>query len=337
MNEVIYPDGSREKITEELLERGSELQRKNVPLPYLRLVVSKPREWKGTMGVTSVLNGKRFNYLKYKMQPDFNLDDSAFLALGISSHNMLDENTADKDSSEEWLTDGRVVGRSDLLEVEPGEDKDSNILNDYKVSGSFKVARSVGIVEGPRVPAVDEFGYPILYKRSGKGYKAGDQKMDKSWVIKPETADNWEYEMQLNKYRRMYEKKGIKISKMRIFFIVRDGGTRIAKSYGVDKKIYLLEIPFLPDEEVDKYYDEYTEEFSAIMEDTKDISGTPEEVVKETLRAGINIPICNIRENWAGRKCEGYCAYSAACKLFGDNPYLGRSNENEDGSSNTDF
>lgn len=329
MNNVIYPDGSKELITDELLEKGSDLQRKNIPLPYLRLVVSKPREYKGTMGVTSVLNGHRYNYLKYKVRPDFDLNGSAFMALGISSHNVMDSNVADKDESEEWLLDGNVKGRSDLLEVNEG----MNILSDYKVSGSYKVASSIGIVEGPKVPVFDQFGNPVLYQRNGKGYNKGDQKMEKSYIVDPAKGECWEYSMQLNKYRIMYQKQGVRIDKLQIFFIVRDGGTIASKSRGVDKNIYLLEIPFLPDEEVEQFYNTRTKQFYEIMSQTKEIEGTPEEVVAQTVAKGVSIPLCNARENWDGRRCENYCSYSFACKLFNDNPYLGKGG-NDDVHSN---
>lgn len=320
MNNIIYPDGSKELVTDVLLEKGSELQRKNVPLPYLRLVVSKPREYKGTMGVTSVLNGHRANYFKYKIKPDFDLNGSAFMALGISSHNMLDDNTADKDESEEWLKDGKIIGREDLLEINEG----LNILTDYKVSGSYKVASSIGITEGVPEPVFDDFGNPVLYLRNGKGFSKGDQKMQKTWVIDPAKAECWEYQMQLNKYRLMYKKRGIKVDRMQIFFIVRDGGTHMSKSRGVDKNIYLLEVPELPEKEVEQFYTTRSEQFHKIMEDAKEIEGTPEEIVKKTIEKGVSIPLCNSRENWDGRKCESYCSYSFACKMFGDNPYLGK-------------
>lgn len=319
MNQVIYPSGERETITDELLEKGSDLQRKHVPLTYLRLVVRKPRKFKRTMGVTSALNGMRYNYLKWKMKPDFDLAGSAFMALGIGSHNILDENTADKDTSEEWLKDGLIVGRSDLLEA---EGDDLNILTDYKVSGSYKVAMAMGIVEGDPEPLYDDFGNPIVYQRNGKGFSKGDQKMQKTYKIDPEQSDNWEYSMQLNKYRQMYELNGIKISQMRIFFLVRDGGTHMAKSRGVMENIYLLDIPRIPDEEVKEFFENRAVGFARIMKDASCIFGTPEEVVEKTIKAGIEVSICNRRETWDGRRCENYCSYSSACQLFGDNPYL---------------
>lgn len=320
MNQVIYPDGTKEPVTDELLEHGSELQRANVPLTYLRLVVRKPREYKGTMGVTSVLNGHRYNYLKYKTVPDFDLAGSAFMALGISSHNMLDDNTAAKDVSEQVLEDGPVNGRSDLLELE-GE---MNILTDYKVSGSFKVAQAMGIVEGPKRPMLDEFGQPVLYKSNGKNWKKGDPRMEKTYIIDPSQADNWENEMQLNKYRIMYQKQGIKIDLMQNFFIVRDGGTHVAEGRGVLQNIYRCPVKTLPDEEVEKFYSTKTAEFDKIMKALIDVKGTPEEVADQTMASGVSVPLCSERECWGGRRCEKYCSYSAACKLFGDNPYLGK-------------
>lgn len=319
MNEVIYPDGQREPVTAELLDNGSDIQRANVPLTYLRLIVKREkREYSGKIGVTSALNGMRFNYLKYKTQPDFDLNGSAFMALGVSTHDVLEENTANKDRSEEWLEDGRIIGRSDLLEISGN----LKILNDYKVSGSYKVASSMGIVEGPRNPVWDEQGYPVLYQRSGKGYKAGDQKTEKTYVIDSNSAESWDFEMQLNKYRIMYEKNGIHIDRMQIFFIVRDGNTMIAKNRGVLQNVYRLDIKKLDDNYVENFYSSYTERFHEIMESTKEISGIPEEIAGKTLASGVNIPMCNSRESWDGRRCKDYCPYSSVCKMFGDNNYL---------------
>lgn len=321
MNRVIYQDGTSEEITEDLLENGSELQMRNVPLSYLRLVVGKRRNYKGTMGVTTALNGHRYNYLRYKVLPDIDLDGSAFMALGIGAHSMMDDNAADKDKSEVWLEDGKIVGRSDTLETVAG----LKVLNDYKVSGSFKVAKAMGIVEGPKKPVYDEYGNPVLYRRSGKGYKAGDQKMEKTWIIDPEKREHWEYSMQLNKYRIMFKKQfGTEPDLMNIYFIVRDGDTISARSRGVLNRTYLLEIPKIEDEKVDEFYNVQVEKFDEIMTATADIEGTPGEVIAKTIASGVEIPMCDTRENWNGRRCENYCSYASVCKMFGDNPYLGK-------------
>lgn len=319
MNNIIYPDGSREPITDDLLENGSDMQRKWCPLSYLRMAVGKPRkEYKGTVGVTSCLNGMRQNFLKWKIKPDIDLDGSLYKIAGISSHSQLEDWVPEKDEAEEWLRDGLVIGRSDLLE----KNGEYNILVDNKFSGSYKVAKSLGIVEGEKIPLLDEFGNNVLYQKSGKGYKKGDPKMQKTWVEDPEKADVWEFAMQLNKYRRMYEKRGVRIDEMRVFFGTRDGKVYTAYNRGVMRNLYYLEIPKIPDAEVDEFFDKKSEAIDKMLTDTADIEGTPEEIVAELKKREIEIPICDERENWEGRRCENYCAFASACALFGDNPYL---------------
>lgn len=334
MNNIIYPDGSKEPLTEELLENGSELQRKNVPLAYLRLIARPKREYSGRIGVTTALNGLRMVFFKYMVQPDFNLDDSAFMALGIGAHNLLDDNSANKDDSEEWLEDGMYIGRTDVLEKEVRELGVRGILNDYKVSGSFKVAQAMGIVEGKPVVKRDNFGNIEYYQRNGKGYQKGDPKMEKTYVFDPEKAECWEYEMQLNKYRRMLENNGIQVHEMNLFFIVRDGGTHIANGRGVTRKTYYRPVEKISDAVVDEFFDTKAMEIDSMMKACAGISGTPEEIVAAVKEKGIDVPICDQRENWEGRRCTGYCSYAQYCKLFGDNPYL--PDEEKDGSG-TEF
>jgi hypothetical protein len=336
---VIYKDGSREPLTKELLEYGSELQKQNVPLSYLRKAVSLKKEYKGTIGVTSLMNGARYNFFRYHYEPDVVLDEQAFKVMGTDVHAVLEEYAADKDDAEEKLRDGRVVGISDLLEKEPADGwlkafwkrangvpkkEEKNFLTDYKTSGSYKVAKCIGIVEGPKKPALDENGEPVLYKRAGKWGKVGDQKMEKTYIHDLKKADNWEYAMQLNQYRKMYEAQGITIHEMRNFFIVRDGGTQVAYGRGVMDRTYMHPVERIPDEQLDAFFQVRAERIHEMMTKAQEVITEKgiEGIIAQAQEAGIFPEMCDNRENWDGRRCQAYCPFSKACALVGDNKYL---------------
>ena len=94
-----------------------------------------------------------------------------------------------------------------------------------------------------------------------------------------------------------------KITRQRIFCIVRDGGTHTARSYGIEGRTAMLEMPREDDDEVLRYFAYKSRNLKLAManhEETGDLfKAAPE--------------ICTPHERWQGRKCEAYCPVADAC------------------------
>ena len=107
-------------------------------------------------------------------------------------------------------------------------------------------------------------------------------------------ADNWEAELQLNRYRIMLAELGLKINRMQLQVTVRDGGLYVAYQRGILRNIYKIPIPVMPDDDVKKYF--------KFKKDS----------LKEALADGWTIP-CDDRESWDGMKCKYYCDVAQWC------------------------
>lgn len=142
------------------------------PISYLR-IAGAVREWKGIPSTTQMLNGTREEYLKITEDYSIIPDKRAFAALGTKTHAALDSED-NLSFSEERLFDETGSGQMDRLEL---QENGEWWLIEEKTSGSRKVAQAMGLVKKKR-PAFYPSGDPVLYQRSGKGYKAGDQKTE---------------------------------------------------------------------------------------------------------------------------------------------------------------
>jgi hypothetical protein len=191
--------------------------------------------------------------------------------------------------------DTDITGIADILEIESGH----LILADTKTSGSFKVAKALGFY-------VDDEPTGEFYK-SGK--RKGEEKTRKILKRDDSRIDRWEWELQLNKYRMEFEKRGFKPDELKIQCIVRDGNTYIARSRGVFRNIYYFNIPFLPDAEVVAYFD------------------YKKKALLSALKQGYWNEICTAKENWDGLKCRNYCEVAEFCQY---GKYLKQEKELED-------
>ena len=242
------------------------------------------REWMGTPSTTQLLNGTRLEYLKLTKVYAIDPQDRAFALLGTQHHQMLEKISAKLNCLAEERLSGEVMGVLDLLEPDPLSDGDEYVLIDYKTWGSYKVAKAIGIY-GVKVP--DPRGG--VYQKSGNWGKAGDPKMITEWREDPDKADNWEAELQLNNYRLLAEAAGFPISRMKLQVTVRDGGTINASSNGVLKRILMIPVKRLPDDEVKDYF------------------AWKKEALLSALEGGVLPSACSSRENWDGSRCAGYC------------------------------
>jgi hypothetical protein len=105
--------------------------------------------------------------------------------------------------------------------------------------------------------------------------------------------EEWQY--QLNNYRLMLENQGIKIDKIRVFAIVKDGNTWQAKKDGIDEGCYYIDIPFIPAMQVNNYF-----QFK-------------KNALLNALKTDILPGYCNDEETWHGIKCESWCNVKKWC------------------------
>lgn len=276
----ICPDGNRIRF-EGCLEK-CRMGKRCLSLPTLRHM-SEVRSWTGKPSVTQCLNGTLEELLKITTPYYAEPQRFAFALLGTTHHSAL-EYTDMNNLAEERMDDEEVGGTPDLLEVSEGCEGFYD-LYDYKTWGSYKVAKALGI---KRVP-VETGGE---YK---SGEKKGQKKTRKESVQSPDFIDIPETELQINRYRIMFERRGFPINRMVVQVTVRDGGIMAAKSRGVTETIYLIPVKLLPDEYVLEYY------------------GRKSRALLDALDSGHCDDHCTAEENWDGRKCSSYCDVSFAC------------------------
>ncbi len=272
------------------------------PNAYLDLV-SNQREWTGIPSVTQLINGTRMEYLKILTPYAIDPDRMAFAVHGTLSHKKLEyKNCAGM--AEVAVKLNGITGIVDLIER---QDDGSYWLIDFKTWGSYSVSLALGLVKIKK-PLFYSDGTPQLYMRNGNGYKKGEQKYEAIFVPDPEKVDMETTELQLNMYRLMVEAEfGIEISKMKVFAIVRDGGTYIAKNRGIDKNTYYFDVKKWEDEDVKKYFAEKREALLRAVNDAK--------------RKGViqSCPAkCSYKERWGGKRCEDYCDVKEKCFEIGD-------------------
>jgi len=247
--------------------------------------MSQEREWNGVPSTTQLLNGTIYEFLKLTQPYVVDPDSRAFMLAGTKHHQPLEEMAKELNLPAEIPLN---IDRDIFDLLEPGED--GLVLTDYKLWGSYRVAKALGIVEIGKKP--DPTG--AVYKVSGKWGKAGEPKMVSVFQSMPQEADVFNEELQLNRYRVMLEELGITISKMQLQVTVRDGGLVVAHGRGLDRNIYRIPIRGLDDVEVKRYF--FVKE--------NDLLGA--------LKEGWTEP-CNDRECWEGVRCKGYCEVARYC------------------------
>ena len=253
-------------------------------LPTL-IAVSEERPWNGEPSTTQLLNGTMLEYLKLTTPYNIYPDSRAFMLAGRKHHEQMEAVAKEIGLPAELALSGdRDI--FDLLEVEDGQ----VILTDYKNWGSFKVAKALGITETGKQP--DPSG--AVYKSSGKWGKEGSPKMVPTFEQVPDKAENWEAELQLNRYRIMLEDLGVKVHRLQLQVTVRDGSLFIAKQRGVERNTYRIPVPTMENETVKVYFAD------------KDF------LLKQAMESGWSTP-CSPLECWDGIRCERYCDVAEFC------------------------
>lgn len=249
-------------------------------LPYLHLAADE-REWTGEASTTQLLNGTMYTFLKITQPYIIDPDDMAFAIHGQKAHTQLETKAKELGMPSELSTthDGRNV--IDLIEYED----EILTLTDTKTWGSFRVAKALGVVKTGTKP--DPSGG--VYKKTGVWGVAGSPKMIAVFQQMPQQVDNVDAELQLNRYRMLLEENGIKVDKMRIHVIVRDGGLAVARGRGIERNTYLIPIVRMEDSDVRGYF----------MGKELDL--------QQALKIGHCDKPCSERECWDGIRCRDYC------------------------------
>ena len=249
--------------------------------------ISEERVWGGVASTTQLIGGTMLAFLKLTQPYYVNPDSRAFMLQGTRHHEEMAHKAKELGlAAEIALSLDRDI--FDLL-VWKGT---TLCLVDRKVWGSFRVAKALGIVEFGKQP--DPSG--AVYKSSGRWGKEGSPKMVPMFKQVPEQAEDYESELQLNRYRVMLkEKTGLNVGEMYLRVLVRDGGLYIAHNRGVYRNTYKIPVKFLDDEEVRVYFKAKDEALmQALAQGSWDVPCTPE-------------------ESWDGVRCERFCDVAELC------------------------
>ena len=289
----ICPDNQRIEVADCLKEGGCRMSDRCATRSYLRLA-SKERPWTGKPSTTQLIQGTMCAFLKLTQDFATSPDDRAFMINGTKGHANLEASEDEWSILEQKFTESDISGIADDFEKELGK----SVLADYKVSGSFKVAKALGFYTED-VPTGE------IYK-SGK--RKGEPKTRKELRRDETKIDRFEWEMQLNKYRIEFEKLGFPVDRLKIQCLVRDGNTFVARNRGVLRNIYYFTINKLPDEIVLSYFSE------------------KKKALEQALKQGFWNSPCSSTENWDGVKCADYCDVAEFCPL---GKYLKKEKEEE--------
>lgn len=290
------------------------------PLSYLRLC-AQTRTWTGTPSTTQLIKGSREAYLMLLTPYAIDPQKQAFRVLGVKAHEKLEMDIPIKCFSEVSIPNDEITGITDYLEP----DNDGNyILVDYKTWGSNKIARDMGMVKKSR-PMVDDKGQPVIYKRDGKYGKKGEQKKEFYYESKFDQYHSIQTELQLNRYRMVFEQYfNVNIKEMRLCIFVRDGNTQAAIRRGFENNIYYVPLKRMYDAVIKEYFERKRKVLlnavsgyvSAFMEKNPRVAYS---FCFESDKNDLSLLYryapsrCNEVENWEGNKCNKYCSVKDMC------------------------
>ena len=278
----VYPNGDKVSF-EDVREGNVDIVKMGMSLPTL-IEMSKERDPNRKPSTTELLVGTCEAYLKRTKEYYIDPQERAYSLAGTMHHARLEQHEDDRHLLEEKLEEFDITGIADLYDME------TKTLIDYKNTGSYKCAQLLGMTY-KMIP--DPSG--ARYKSSGKWGKKGTPRMVKQWYRDEGLADFGDWGWQVNWYRYLLNRAGYEVDKMFIQVTLRDGGLAVARDRGLDRNIYLIELP--------KYDDEVLENKFLKSRD---------ELLK-ALATG-NLPQkCTDEQTWDGRKCEMYCDVRHLC------------------------
>lgn len=308
----VCPDGEEIECAKCTAESGCRMASRCCARPVLKLMHASQREWKGVASTTQLIKGTMAAFLEIKHGYAMSPDKMAFMIHGSGAHRLLEDQGDDISKAELDYSDERGSVRPDLIETEGGR----NILIDYKLGGSYAVSKALGYYFED-VKVVDPITNAQIYYKSGA--KKGKAKTRKERRVDPKLADIRDWALQLNNYRigiergeimqgpdsKFYPKKlapkgskKIKIHEIKVQALVRDGGTVVAISRGVERNVYLIDIPRVPDQDIKDYFKRKRTDLLRALEQ------------------GHWAEPCNDLERWNDRKCIEFCAVKRFCPYW---------------------
>lgn len=247
---------------------------------------------------TELINGTMLEFLRLTRDYSINPRKQGFRLAGTRHHSWMEEIAELKSLdvfSEETLDRRNHTGRSDVIEEIEG----GFILYDYKLWGSFKVAKALGLVQVGREP--DPAGG--VYQRKSKYGEKGEPKTIPVFGVDPSQQENLDTELQLSDYAIGWEEMGFNIVQMKVQATIRDAGTTAAVGHGFEREgddTLLIPIERLANDFVNDYFVAKSEALlSALSRYKTDKSYLPE--------------LCTERERWDGIRCERFCEVKEFC------------------------
>lgn len=268
--QFICPDDVPIKIEDCIKE--CRMDRRCVAKPTLIMFAKGRREWKGKISTTQALNGTRLEYLKIRHEYGEAPCDRAFALAGTQHHLKYQQVEIPNALYEEWMEDEEGTGMLDYYDSEMFE------LYDFKLIGGYKVNRVLGKIS-------EDVVIPGEFFRSGP--RKGQPRTQKVWgMCEP---DHFEYRMQLSRYGWMLRDAGFRVDRVFLQATVRDWTKQTSKQYGLDRKIYLIEIPMFERDMVVNFYRGKRDALLKALE----TNTVPEK--------------CSDEERWNDRRCIEYC------------------------------
>ena len=260
------------------------------PLSFLH-EAGREREWKGKPSCTQLLNGTRMSYLMLTTEWGISPQDATWQILGSAGHAVM-ERAAEVEHAEIEIDLWDITGHCDFIEVNSDGSVD---LYDYKVVGSYAVAKALGVTV-EKDPMLDNDGNPMLWR--------GRPRYKSRVVLDSEKADLRDWKWQVNFYRWGLWHAFKPVRRQRLFLVARDGGTVTARGYGVMQNFYMVDVPAIAEEVVREHFEPRREALLSALHTSK--CPAP----------------CSAEEAWNGNRCRSYCAVAGACVARGDNPYI---------------
>jgi len=237
-----------------------------LPRPILLKLARNKERIDGKYSVTQLISPTRIAYLR-EISAIYIKPEGAIKAFyGTAMHEMNSNEKSGLFAMEQTVSNDWVSGTIDLV--------DEGILWDYKVWGSYRVARALGM-RSVKVPS-PKTGKPINSYVPG-----GEPELD-------------EETLQLNMYRILAKGKLPDVDLMKLFVIVKDAELRIAYSRGITRPWYDIIIQPMEDATVLNYFAEKADKLSL------------------AITSGEIPPLCTVEERWGGNRCK-YCDVVEFC------------------------
>lgn len=259
-------------------------------LPVLK-AVGKTRAWYGKPSVTQLLKDTRQTYLEIKNDYAIDPDKSIASMIGTNSHSLMEGNCPNNYLSEVRIEDDITSGQFDAYDMK------TKTLIDFKFFGAYRIARALG--------------KKFKYVANGV-YQRGVNKGKTKWelrMVDGGTHDVMEISKQLSYYKILMEKVGLKVKNIQVQMLVRGGLDKTAKSYGLTKMSYVINLHGISKHWIRIYM---KAKYDRLMKALKD---------------DVLPPVC--RDRWNDLRCKDYCSVNEFCPYYQEN-YMNKEEKNEE-------